>query len=47
MIEAAADYIRKQDMNSVVMDKYQVFWEAARETEGQVLKQTGEIKEIQ
>ena len=46
MIEAAADYIRKQDMNSVVMDKYQVFWEAARETEGQVLKQNGEIKEI-
>ena len=29
-----------------MMDKYQVFWEAARETEGQVLKQNGEIKEI-
>ena len=33
-------------MNSFMLEKYQVFLEAARETRGQVLKQNGEVKEI-
>ena len=46
VIQEAVNYIRKQDMNSFMLEKYQVFLEAARETGGQVLKQNGEVKEI-
>ena len=46
VIQEAVNYIRKQDMNSFMLEKYQVFLEAARETRGQVLKQNGEVKEI-
>ena len=42
VIKEAVKYIRKQDMNSLMMEKYQVFLEAARETRGQVLKEKGE-----
>lgn len=46
VIQEAVSYIRKQDMNSLMLEKYQVFLEAARETRGQVLKEKGEVKEI-
>lgn len=46
LIQEAVRYIRKQDMNSLMMEKYQVFLEAARETRGQVLKEKGEVREI-
>lgn len=46
IIEEAVEFIRKQKVNSTMLEKYQVFWEAAMETEGQVLKKDGEIKEI-
>lgn len=46
VIKEAVKYIRKQDMNSFMLEKYQIFLEAARETRGQVLKQNGEAKEI-
>ena len=46
MIQEAVNYMRNKNMDSTMLEKYQVFWEAARETEGQVLKQNGEIKEI-
>ena len=46
VIQEAVNYIRKQDMNSLMMEKYQVFLEAARETRGQVLKEKGEVREI-
>ena len=35
VIQEAVNYIRKQDMNSFMLEKYQVFLEAARETRGQ------------
>lgn len=46
LIQEAVRYIRKQDINSLMMEKYQVFLEAARETRGQVLKEKGEVREI-
>lgn len=46
VIQEAVNYMRKQDMNSFMLEKYQIFLEAARETRGQVLKQNGEVKEI-
>lgn len=46
VIKEAVRYIRNQDMNSFMLEKYKIFLEAARETRGQVLKQNGEIKEI-
>ena len=46
LIQEAVSYIRKLDMNSFMLEKYQVFLEAARETRGQVLKENGEVKEI-
>ena len=32
VIQEAVNYIRKQDMNSFMLEKYQAFLEAARET---------------
>ena len=46
LIQEAVSYIRKLDMNSFMLEKYQVFLEAARETRGQVLKEKGEVREI-
>ena len=46
LIQEAVSYIRKLDMNSFMLEKYQVFLEAARETRGQVVKENGEVKEI-
>lgn len=46
LIQEAAEYIRDQEMNRLMLEKYQVFLEAARETRGQVLKEKGEVREI-
>ena len=42
----AAENIRKLEMDSIMLEKYRVFQEAARETEGQVLKYQDQMREI-
>lgn len=46
MIQKAVENIRKQEMDSIMLEKYRVFQEAARETEGQVLKYQDQLREI-
>ena len=46
MIQKAVENIRKKEMNSIMLKKYRIFQEAARETEGQVLKYQDQLREI-
>lgn len=46
MIQEAARYIKKQQMDSKMLKKYEIFQKAARETEGQILEKDGEVREL-
>lgn len=46
MIHEAADQLKSREMNGKELRKFRVFQEAARETEGQLLKLNHEIKEL-
>ena len=46
MIQEAARYIKKQQMDSKMLKKYEIFQKAARETEGRILEKDGEVREL-
>lgn len=46
MIQKAAEYMKSQNMNDKMLQKFQVFQEAAEETQGEVLEWKHEVREI-